>query len=588
MQIYVGGLVGTNVGVIKKGFYDGLMDLGGATAYKPQYVIGGLVGYSGTSSSTGLSIITDSASITTISNSDGMGNCYAVAGLAVCANYSSVTNCYAVVSNNSTGYGLVYSYQSSSNVSVTNSFYDKTVSGLTDTGYGTPKSTAAMKMSQTYTNAGWDFDSTWAISEDINDGYPYLRWMYETTYKVTYDANGGEGAPDSQRKYEDVDLVLSDIVPTRDGYKFLGWAVSADATEAEYLPGATYSLNSDLDLCAVWEKLYAITYDYTDISTQYKEADVDVALSDVVPSMELRAFLGWATSPDSDVVEYAPGDVYSANADLNLYAVWKNLYVDINIGEKTSSANVRYYEVGGYQYALTETSDNLFRVVPEADMLVEIVEKESTASSTAVGTKYYYVDYETLTYSELTLDSFINNTGKPSIRVSEPKGIRFKSTFSTLAKKEESEFVIEEYGFVVALQSHLDAADAQLNFDFSKYVKGVAYNKYNGIDKIFDSSNDEALVFSGVLYNIPDTAYEIAVTSKTYTKISINGQSFTVYGEAASASMYEIAKSIVDSEDISEETRAELEKIIVKVEGEPVVDDELDNEIEIEGDDLFD
>lgn len=380
------------------------------------------------------------------------------------------------------------------------------------------------------------------------------------------------------------------MVPTREGYKFLGWASSADAEEVEYLPGAVYSLNSDLDLYAVWEKLYVITYDCTAISTQYKEADVEVSISGVIPSMELREFLGWATSPDSDVVEYNPGDKYSENADLNLYAVWKNLYVDINIGAKTSSTNVRYYEVNGNQYALTETSDNLLRVVPTSDMLIEIVEKESADSRYTISTKYYLVDFDTLTYSELTLDSFINNVGNPSIRVSEPTGIRFKSTFSTLAKREESEFVIEEYGFVVALQSHLDAAGAQLNFDFSKYIKGVAYSKYNGIDKIFDSSNDEALVFSGVLYNIPDTAYEEKITSKTYTKIKINGESFTAYGEASSASMYEIAKSLIDSDEISDDVRAELKKIIETVEGlpEPPVEDELDNEIEIEGDDLFD
>ncbi len=223
-------------------------------------------------------------------------------------------------------------------------------------------------------------------------------------------------------------------------------------------------------------------------------------------------------------------------------------------------------------------------------MLIEIVEKESAESSVTVSTKYYFIDYETLTYTELGLDSFINNIGTPSIRVSEPKGVRFKSSFSTLVKSEETAFVIEEYGFIVARQSHLDDADAQLNFDFSKYIKGVAYNKNSGIDKIFDNSDDEYVVFSGVLYNIPDTAYEAVLTSKTYTKINVNGETFTIYGESTSASMYEIAKSLVNSDELSDETKSELQKIIEKVEGapEPPVEDELDNEVEIEGDDLFD
>lgn len=584
----VGGLIGANDGLIEICYFNGIINLGGVSKsvtsgnglygghkyHGPGYYFAGAIAAKNGGS------INNCSSITTINDIDGFastGSC----GL-VYSNVGSIINCYAVVSGEDVSYGIA------SSGTVTNSFYDKTVSGKTDTGFGAPKTTAAMKMSQTYTGAGWDFENTWAISDDINDGYPYLQWMYETTYKVTYNANGGEGAPDSQRKYEDADLVLSDVVPTREGYKFLGWATEADSNAVEYIAGATYSENAELTLYAVWEKVYAITYDYTAISTQYKEADVEVSISGVIPSMELREFLGWATSPDSDVVEYNPGDKYSENADLNLYAVWKNLYVDINIGAKTSSTNVRYYEVNGNQYALTETSDNLFRVVPTADMLIEIVEKESADSIYTVSTEYYFVDYETLTYSKLGLDSFINNDGNPSIRVSEPKGMRFKSTFSTLAKNEETEFVIEEYGFIVARQSHLDNADAQLNFDFSKYIKGIAYNKNSGIDKIFDNSDDEYVVFSGVLYNIPDTAYEAVLTSKTYTKINVNGEIFTVYGEASSASMYEIAKSLVNSGDLSDEIKAELQKIIEKVEGVPPVDDELDNEIEIEGDDLFD
>ena len=70
---------------------------------------------------------------------------------------------------------------------------------------------------------------------------------------VTYDANGGYGAPDAQTKVKDVDIALSTIVPTRNGYKFLGWSTSADASVAQYGAGDLYSDNSDVTLYAVWE-----------------------------------------------------------------------------------------------------------------------------------------------------------------------------------------------------------------------------------------------------------------------------------------------------------------------------------------------
>lgn len=56
---------------------------------------------------------------------------------------------------------------------VTASFYDKDVTGATDTGKGTPITTVQMKTQSTYT--GWDFASIWGIEPSINNGYPYLR-----------------------------------------------------------------------------------------------------------------------------------------------------------------------------------------------------------------------------------------------------------------------------------------------------------------------------------------------------------------------------------------------------------------------------
>ena len=35
-----------------------------------------------------------------------------------------------------------------------------------------------MKMKQTYTREGFDFDTIWGINKNINGGYPYLLWEY--------------------------------------------------------------------------------------------------------------------------------------------------------------------------------------------------------------------------------------------------------------------------------------------------------------------------------------------------------------------------------------------------------------------------
>ena len=70
-------------------------------------------------------------------------------------------------------------------------------------------------------------------------------------FTVSYNANGGNGAPSAQEKRYDITLTLSSTVPTRTGYTFAGWATSADGAVA-YAAGATYSANADVTLYAQW------------------------------------------------------------------------------------------------------------------------------------------------------------------------------------------------------------------------------------------------------------------------------------------------------------------------------------------------
>lgn len=74
------------------------------------------------------------------------------------------------------------------------------------------------------------------------------------SYTVTYNANGGTGAPEAQKKVDGVALTLSGTAPTRDGYKFLGWSTDEHATEAQYTPGYIYEIDAPLTLYVVWQK----------------------------------------------------------------------------------------------------------------------------------------------------------------------------------------------------------------------------------------------------------------------------------------------------------------------------------------------
>lgn len=109
-----------------------------------------------------------------INNSYFIGSIYSGAGISYIGK-GTIENCYSAFTKTSTGNGITYEGTG------TNCFYDQTLSGATDTKYGSPKSTLAMKMKRTFTNANWDFENTWGIDSKINDGYPYLLYEYDVS-----------------------------------------------------------------------------------------------------------------------------------------------------------------------------------------------------------------------------------------------------------------------------------------------------------------------------------------------------------------------------------------------------------------------
>lgn len=76
------------------------------------------------------------------------------------------------------------------------------------------------------------------------------------SYTVSFNANGGSGAPAAQKKWYGRALTLSSTKPTRANYSFQGWATSASSSTVAYKPGASYTGNAALSLYAVWKLDY--------------------------------------------------------------------------------------------------------------------------------------------------------------------------------------------------------------------------------------------------------------------------------------------------------------------------------------------
>lgn len=150
------------------------------------------------------------------------------------------------------------------------------------------------------------------------------------SYKISYNANGGSGAPSSQTKWHGTDIKLSTAKPSRTGYTFSKWNTNDKGTGKSYNSGSTYTANEATTLYAVWNQItYTVSYNANGgsgaPSAQTKKHGTALTLSTTKPTRANYTFKGWATSSNGGVA-YSAGGSYTANANVTLYAVWELTY----------------------------------------------------------------------------------------------------------------------------------------------------------------------------------------------------------------------------------------------------------------------
>ncbi|MBR3621524.1 MAG: InlB B-repeat-containing protein, partial [Clostridia bacterium] len=148
----------------------------------------------------------------------------------------------------------------------------------------------------------------------------------DPAFTITYDANGGENAPEAQTGFKDVTLTAEE--PEYYGYTFLGWATETDAQEADYAAGAEYYLIADTTLYAVWEETVdTLTYDANGGANApaAQTGFGEITLSSAKPVREGYEFLGWTATKDAAEAEYEAGGSYLLEEDATLYAVWQKI-----------------------------------------------------------------------------------------------------------------------------------------------------------------------------------------------------------------------------------------------------------------------
>lgn len=228
---------------------------------------------------------------------------------------SSGVSCDVSASLNGTGKGVYFGFPAQVGLRINGgsiaTLCDKPASPSTWSG-GTYQGSATISGPNTGSTATID---VLFKSGDVNCGCVGSKawrirysWTFTVSHTLTYDANGGTGAPGAEQVSTGVAHTLSSVVPTRTNYDFDGWF--SWNTGQIYQPGGTFVSNatSDETIYAVWtarSTLHIIRQRFAE-ATRYERAGTVLDLTgyqevgDLVTATFNNNFSGGGQSQQQD------------------------------------------------------------------------------------------------------------------------------------------------------------------------------------------------------------------------------------------------------------------------------------------------
>lgn len=83
------------------------------------------------------------------------------------------------------------------------------------------------------------------VNVNLNDSQQFV---------LAYRGNGGEEIPGNETYTSGQTAIISQVIPVRQGYCFIGWGLSPDAKEAAYQPGDSLVMKDAVTLYALWQE----------------------------------------------------------------------------------------------------------------------------------------------------------------------------------------------------------------------------------------------------------------------------------------------------------------------------------------------
>lgn len=202
-----------------------------------------------------------------------------------------------------------------------------------------------------YTFKGWDGRLFPGDRVTGNATQVFISKFQPNTNKIFFDANNGtfDTVVSVDKVYDSI-TTLTDKVPTREYYKFLGWSTDKNDTTAMFRSSDVFTTNitSDLILYAVWELESVNVYVHKPIKVEHNEQDntykfiygvsnieQGVINTDFSPkdlSIDLEDYTSTGkilTSPQTSFIKYGAISLKPSSIHIDQIQTPYNVYVEI-------------------------------------------------------------------------------------------------------------------------------------------------------------------------------------------------------------------------------------------------------------------
>ena len=227
------------------------------------------------------------------------------------------------------------------------------------------------------------------------------------SYTITYNANGGSGAPGKGTKWYNEAFTVSSTKPTRTGYTFVNWKIKETGNTVGAGGTITANSNSNYTLEAQWRiNTYTLTYNANggSVSTSSKSLSYGAAYGTLpTPTRTGYSFGGWFTAASGGTQVSSSTTIGAANT--TIYAHWTvvnyNITYTLN-GGTVATSNPSSYNVTTSTFTLNNPTKQNYNFLGWTGTGLSNATKTVTVAKGSTGARAYQATWE-LAYIPPTL-----------------------------------------------------------------------------------------------------------------------------------------------------------------------------------------